>query len=75
MASAFALQGMLSFHDKDYEQCFALYKQALTICKSVASSIENETDRKHFLQKRIVVFLSEEIRRLSKLLGQKGRAG
>jgi tetratricopeptide (TPR) repeat protein len=75
MAAAFTLQGQVTFQSGDYEQCFALYKQALNISKAIVGTIGDAEDRLLYQNKRSVVFLTGEIRRLSRFLAHKERAG
>jgi len=73
--TALTLLARLDSARGDFENGFSRYKQALQLCKSLAQNLENDRDRACFQNRRIVLFLVDEIRRLGKLLGQKQRAG
>ncbi len=71
MITTLTLRGRIDFLKGDFENCYKSYKSALQICKKIADSITNETDRKPFENRRSVVFLVNEIKRLGTLMGQK----
>ncbi|MFN2189176.1 MAG: tetratricopeptide repeat protein, partial [Candidatus Promineifilaceae bacterium] len=70
-ATALTLQGQAAFHEGNYERSYALYKEALGLWKAIAGSINSEDDRLIFLKRRSIVFLTNEIRRLSSIFAKK----
>jgi hypothetical protein len=65
------LQGQAASHKGDYERSYALYKEALGLWKLIAGSINSDDDRLIFLKRRSIVFLTNEIRRLSSIFAKK----
>jgi len=69
------LQGKLEYAEGNFEACFADYKKALQLCKKTSDNISVPEDRSLYQSKRIVRFLAQEIKALSRRLGEKQRAG
>jgi len=65
--------GQIAFSERDFEISYRNYRLALSVCKEVAAKIRNAEDLTTFQSQRSIEFLVEEIRRLSKVLGQKKR--
>ena len=75
LVTAQTLSGQLAFHDGDYERSFSEYKQGLGVCRSLAGSIASADDQAKFQNRRSILLLTKEIRRLSTLMAKKERAG
>ncbi|MFQ6008412.1 MAG: tetratricopeptide repeat protein, partial [Candidatus Zixiibacteriota bacterium] len=71
LITTLTLRGKVDFLNGKFENCYQRYKSALQICRKIADNITNQTDRKLFENRRSVVFLLNEIKRLGKLMGQK----
>jgi hypothetical protein len=69
LAAALLMRGRLHESRKDWEQCFADYRRALQVHKTIATSIPIGEDAQRYQGKRHVQFLAAGIQRLSKLLG------
>ncbi|MEW5797122.1 MAG: serine/threonine-protein kinase [Candidatus Zixiibacteriota bacterium] len=67
--------GRIAKTDGEYETAFSHFKRALRLCKQVADTIDDVTDRSLFLGRPMVVSLAAEIKALGSRLGQKERAG
>ena len=71
LVTSLSCLGQLTRQSGDYEKAFALYREALTTCKTISDSLDEEADRSLYQNKRTVRFLTGEIRRLSELLVKK----
>lgn len=60
--------GNINYLNRDYENCFDNYKEALEIAKFINSNLFDENEQKVFSQKPIIKKLSKEIKKLSKIL-------
>ena len=65
------IEGRLAAVEKEYEKCYTLYRQALQIAKSIAEQLTSEKDRSSFQQKKEIIFLVSEIKKLASIVGNK----
>ncbi len=71
--SALILLGRLLAGRGEVERCFASYKEALGLVKTLSESIETPADRQLFQGTRTVQYLVSEIKRLSARFGAKSK--
>jgi tetratricopeptide (TPR) repeat protein len=74
LITSLTLLGQIAKEKGDYENAYASFKHALSVCREVAGSIDGEADRKLYLGRPAVLSLSEEIKSLGQRLGHKARA-
>jgi len=72
--SALILLGRLLAGRGEVERCYASYKEALGLVKTLSESIETPADRQLFQGTRTVQYLVSEIKRLSARLGAKKKS-
>ena len=75
MVVALMLNGRMQIQRGEYEDCFSDYKKSLYLCKRIVDSIPADIDRQRYQNRRSILFLAREIRRLGQLLTKKERAG
>lgn len=68
---ALVLYGEILSKQKDFEQCYTIYKQALEISKNIFNQLISDDDKTAFKNKKEFVFLMSEIKKLTKIIGQK----
>lgn len=66
--------GRIQYEMADYEKCFATFKQALLLCKEVASNMNSNNDKQLFMSKPRIKFLATAIVKLSEKLESKKKA-
>ncbi len=57
----------------DFEQAYSYFREALDAAKKIAGDIDNPQDRKRYQNRRTIVYLVFEIKRLAQALAQKKR--
>ena len=68
---ALVLYGEILAQQKDFEKCYAVYKQALEIAKNIYNQLESDDDKQAFQNKKEFIFLISEIKKLSQIIGTK----
>ncbi len=68
---ALVLLGGILRNQNELENCYAVYKQAFQIAKDIFNQLENDVDKQAFQNKKEFIYLVSEIKKLSKLIGQK----
>ncbi len=59
----------------DFEQAFSCFREALDAAKKIAGNIDDPQDRERYQNRRTILYLVCEIRRLAQSLAQKKKAG
>ena len=75
LIKTFTLLGQIKFDQKEFEESYNYYKNAIQVAKKISDNIDSTENRKSFRNQEIIKFLEKEIKRLSVLIGQKNRAG
>lgn len=73
--NAAILSGCVAYGVGNYEEAYARYKTALQICRQIVNYIDDESDKKLFMNKPNVKLLVLEINRLGEKLTLKKKAG
>ena len=69
------LRGRVHVLQKDFEQGYACYRQALEAAKEITIGIENRSDRRIYQSQRSLLRLVEEIKRMATVMGGTKKAG
>ena len=70
-----SLFGEISFIQKDYENSYNYFRKALEDAKQIAGSIDDNKDKRIFMETEMIKTLASMIKKLSGILSHKNGAG
>ena len=68
---ALTMIGQIESMNGEFESAFGRFKEALSICKKLAGQLASDEEKVIYLSQRSIRFLTQEIKRLSQVIGIK----
>nr|MBN2277155.1 serine/threonine protein kinase [candidate division Zixibacteria bacterium] len=71
---ALSALGKLCFENRDFEESYRFYKEAVGSIRTIAADIKEERYRRTFLENECIIYVSTAVKKLGEILSQKKKA-